>query len=351
MNSKAYPVLDHLVAMTDDTGMIQHATHDVPNRATGYCTDDIARALIVAVNASRQHATEAIGTRLVTTYLSYLHDAQMDNGWFHNFMGYDRTWQDERGTPDSFGRALWGLGYCMRYAPRESWRSIAARAIMRSLPWVGGLDHLRSQAYAAMGLVHVSEAAPADREAVRPALVAAVGAIADAFERESGPDWLWCEPMLTYDNARLPEALLRTGQLCNDARLRKLGVAMYDFYAGVVIENGLFVPVGNAGWYPRGGVKARYGQQPIEAAGLIDAAQAAHAVTGDVRYLRHAEIAFDWFFGANTAQATLVTNGGCSDGIDAAGPNANMGAESTLAYLHSAMAIVKPSAARLQIVR
>jgi hypothetical protein len=351
MNATSYPILDHLVAMTDDTGMIQHATHDIPNRATGYCTDDIARALIVAVGASRKSATESIGKRLVTTYLSYLHDSQMPDGWFHNFMGYDRTWQDRRGTADSFGRALWGLGYCMRFAPRESWRSIAGRLFAAALPRVAELDHLRSRAYSALGIVHALEAPEADRTALRAALAAAVRPLADAFTREASSDWEWCEPVMTYDNARLPEALIRAGQALGEMRLTRAGLRMLSFYSGVVIEGDMFVPVGNDGWFPRGGVKARYGQQPIEAAGMIDASLAAEAVTGDPAHLRDAQTAFQWFFGANTAGATLVSHGGCYDGIDPQGPNPNMGAESTLAYLQSAMAIAKPSAARLQIVR
>jgi hypothetical protein len=344
-------MLDHLVAMTDDTGLIQHATHDIPNRATGYCTDDIARALIVAVTASRRTASEATGKRLVTTYLAYLHDSQTPDGWFHNFMGYDRTWQDHRGTADSFGRALWGLGHCMRFAPRDSWRSIAARLFQAALPRVGELEHLRSRAYAALGIAHALEAPESDRLVLRAALAAAVRPIADAFRRVASPDWDWCEPFLTYDNARLPEALLRAGQLLDDVALTNAGLRMLAFYARVVIEDGTFVPVGNNGWFPRGGRKARFGQQPIEAAGMIDASLAAHAVSDDPAHLRNAETAFDWFFGANTAGVSLVSNGGCCDGIDPQGPNPNMGAESTLAYLQSAMAIVRPSAARLQIVR
>src|SRR5450755_1108069 len=181
MNVTSYPMLDHLVAMTDDTGMIQHATHDIPNRATGYCTDDIARALIVAVTASRKSATESIGKRLVSTYLSYLHDSQMPDSWFHNFMGYDRTWQDHRGTADSFGRAMWGLGYCMRFAPRDSWRSLAGRLFSAALPRVSELEHLRPRAYCALGIVHALEAPESDRLVLCALLADAVRPIAAAF--------------------------------------------------------------------------------------------------------------------------------------------------------------------------
>jgi hypothetical protein len=280
-----------------------------------------------------------------------LHDSQTPDGWFHNFMGYDRTWQDHRGTADSFGRAVWGLGYCMRFAPRDSWRRIAGRVFGAALPRVEELEHLRSRAYAALGIVHALEAPETDRFVLRRALAAAVRPIADAFAGTATPEWEWCEPFLTYDNARLTEALIRAGQVLGDGALTDAGLRMLAFYTRVVIENDTFIPVGNNGWYPRGGTKARYGQQPIEAAGMIDASLAAHTATGDPAYLRNAQIAFDWFFGVNTAGAMLVANGGCCDGIDPQGPNPNMGAESTLAYLQSAMAMVRPSAARLQIVR
>jgi hypothetical protein len=202
-----------------------------------------------------------------------------------------------------------------------------------------------------LGIIHALESADGDRNVLRAALSAALAPIAAGFAEHAASDWVWCEPVMTYDNARLTEALIRGGQALNAHNLVEIGVRMLRFYTEVVIVNGTFAPIGNEGWYPRGGVKARYGQQPIEAAGMIDASLAARTVTGDAGHLRNAEIAFEWFFGANSAGATLVSNGGCCDGIDPSGINPNMGAESTLAYLQGAMAIAKPSAARLQIVR
>jgi hypothetical protein len=201
-----------------------------------------------------------------------------------------------------------------------------------------------------LGLVCALDAPDADgKPAMRAALAAALEPIASDFSRLASPDWVWCEPTLTYDNARLPEALIRGGVALGDERFTDIGLRMLAFYATVVIEDGTFVPVGNDGWYPRGGTKARYGQQPIEAAGMVDASLAARMVSADSAHVRNAEIAFDWFFGGNTAAATLVVNGGCCDGIDPTGPNPNMGAESTLAYLQSALALAKPSSARLQL--
>jgi hypothetical protein len=332
------PVLDHLVAMTDDVGMFQHARFDIPNRSFGYCTDDVARALIVAIEASRDGATEAVASKLVSTYLAFLFDAQLPDGWFHNFMGYDRRWQDHRGTHDSFGRAVWALGHCVARAPRDAWRRVAREQLEAALPHIAQLDHLRSRAYAALGLAAVLRTEPGDTR-IAAALRTAVAPIADAYRATSGPDWHWCENTMTYDNARLCEALIRAGGVLGDRALVHDGLEMLNFLAGIVIEDGMFVPIGNDGWYPRGGERARFGQQPLEAAAMVAASLAAYEATGEERYRSIAGIAGDWFFGRNTRGFLMVTNGGCRDGIDPSGVSPNMGAESTLAFIMSAFAL------------
>jgi hypothetical protein len=344
------PVLDHLVAMTDDVGMFQHARFEIPNRSFGYCTDDVARALIVAVEATRDRATEDIGAKLVNTYLAFLFDAQLPDGWFHNFMGYDRRWQDHRGTDDSFGRAVWGLGHCVARAPRDAWRRVAREQLDAALPHVAGLPYLRSSAYCVLGLAAVVTALPGDVR-VGEALRAAVAPIVEAFRTESAPNWRWCETVMTYDNGRLCEALIRAGLALNDHALLRDGLDMLDFYASITVERGIFVPIGNAGWFERGGTRARFGQQPLEAAAMVSAALAAHAATGDARYRSLAEIAGDWYFGRNTHQFLMVTNGGCRDGIDVSGVSPNMGAESTLAYLMSAIALAESRQQLMRVAR
>jgi len=359
MRTYRRPALDHLLAMTDDVGLLQHATLDVPNRSCGYCTDDVGRALIVACDAAARRGTEADGARLVTTYLAYLHDAQLPDGSFHDFMGYDRRWQDDAGTPDSVGRAVWGLGYAERHAPRATWRAVAGRMRARALASIGTMTYVRSRAYAALGLVHALAARPADDFAVRAVLDASLATIADAYDAHAAPGWQWCEDLMTYDNARLCEALLRGGAALGDARYVDTGLAMLEFYTSVVIETGapagsqraLFVPVGNDGWYPRGGVKARYGQQPLEAAAMVGAAFAALDVTGDERWRGVAETAHAWFLGDNTLGAKVATESGCRDGLDVMGVNGNMGAESTVCYLMSATALANRSTASLHAVR
>ncbi|HEV2644597.1 MAG TPA: hypothetical protein VGT98_17925, partial [Candidatus Elarobacter sp.] len=306
--------------------------------------------LIVACDAAGRRDTKADGARLVTTYLAYLHDAQLPNGAFHNFMGYDRRWQDHAGTPDSVGRAIWGLGYAERYAPRDTWRAVAGRMRAHALAAIPLMAYVRSRAYAALGLVHALATRPADEFAVRAALDASLAMIADGYDAQAAPDWQWCEDTLTYDNARMPEALVRGGAALGNARYVETGLAMLEFYASVVIEDphtarAMFVPVGSDGWYPRGGVKAPYGQQPLEAAAMVDAAFAALDITGDERWRRTAEIAHAWFFGNNTKHAPVATDAGCGDGLDESGVNPNMGAESTVCYLMSAIALANRSTA------
>ncbi len=348
---RRYPVLDHLVTLTDDVGVIQHAVHDVPARSTGYCTDDVSRALIVALAASADAEQHETAIRLAERYLAFLYDAQLPDGRFHNFMGYDRRWLDIVGTQDSFGRALWAAGFGMRYAPRDSWRRVCEIIFERALGIVATLEHVRSRAYAILGMVHARIAGGADEATLSHAIRCEAEALAQAFEENADADWRWFEPILTYDNARLPEALLRAGALLEEERFVRIGLDALHFYENVTVDDRIFVPIGNQGWYPRGGTRARFGQQPLEAAAMVDAALCAADISRDPHYDALAELAGDWYFGRNSFGALLVTNGGCRDGIDDHGISANMGAESTLAYLLSATALAEPRARKLRIAR
>ncbi|GAC1309973.1 MAG: glycosyl transferase [Vulcanimicrobiaceae bacterium] len=345
------PSLDHLRALSDDVGIAQHAIHDIPNRQEGYCTDDVARAFMVAIGACshERHRDDALA--LVRVYLAFMCDAQMEDGRYHNFMSYARTWLDDVGTPDSNGRAIWAMGYGMRFAPRDAWRSICAARVDRALPHVAGLAFVRSRAYAALGLAHAYEASGRNHPAIATTLREIGHDLVERHRRVADAGWRWFENELTYDNARLPEALLRIGTVLMDRSFVDLGLSTLDFYESVTIEDGAFVPIGNAGWYVRGGRRARYAQQPLEAAALVDAALAAEAVTGEKRYRRLAECGLEWFYGRNSRSAVMATGGACCDGLEEVGVNRNMGAESTLAYLSSALALAQPGAELLRIAR
>lgn len=350
---RALPTLEHLIALSDDTGVIQHAVEDVPNRSTGYCTDDVARAYMVALARFNLDPHNVAAKRLASTYLSFLHDAQLEDGRFHNFMSYDRAWLDAVGTHDSVGRALWSLGYGMRYAARPGWRTLSKRLLDRGLNAVDWLGHARSQAYAILGLTHAAACEVPDEDALayRSALRRLAGELAQRYRQTHDADWEWFEDAMTYDNARLCEAVLRAGLTLGDDELIAIGLRTFAFYERITLEHGVYVPIGNDGWYPRGGTRARYGQQPLEAAALIDAALAAYDATGDPVFRATANAGLEWFWGRNTAGAVLVRAGGCSDGIDAFGVNANMGAESTLAFLAGSYALAARREAALSVAR
>lgn len=345
----ALPSLAHLITLSDDVGVIQHAIENVPNRATGYCTDDVARALIVTMERLQLFPSDADAGRLASIYVSYLAQAQRDDGRFRNFMSYDRRWLDELGTQDSNGRALWGLGYALRHAPDARWRRVAHRLFRRALHALEWLDYPISESYAMLGLAHAVAATG------HPAYASALRALGDrSLERlaaESDDAWTWFAPVMTYDVARQPDALLRAGLALEEARFVDGGLLALEFYERVAFERGVFVPIGNRGWYPRGGERARYDQQPLEAAAMLDAAQTALDATGDRRHHDAVRAARAWFQGENSEGIVMEHDGGCYDGLGKGCANRNMGAESTLALLSCAYAFALRQKSNVAVAR
>lgn len=331
------PPLDHLVVLSDNTGIIQHATETVPDRPTGYCTDDVARAFMVVLARLRLAPRDEVAMRLASTYLSFLQGAQLGDGRFHNFMSYERTWLDDVGTQDSCGRAMWALGYGIRHAPTEPWRRVCRNLFDKGLQAIESFEYLHPRAYTMLGLAHSYLASH------EPPYAAAFRYLADAlvaaYGNERSEDWPWYSQEMTYDCARLPEALIRAGFVLGDRHYADVGAVTLAFYERVTLATGTFVPIGNDGWYPRGGKRAIYAQQPLEAYAMIDAELAAYDATGDAGHLANAEIALAWYYGKNTRGATMAQGGGCYDGLDEHSVNHNMGAESTLALLAGAYAL------------
>lgn len=345
----AIPPLDHLATLSDDVGVIQHALESVPNRSTGYCTDDVARALIVVIARMRLAPKDPRADRLATIYLSYLADAQLPDGRFRNFMSYGRRWLDEVGTRDSNGRAIWSLGYAMHHASDGRRRRVAKRLFEKALGALDWLEYALSEAYAMLGLAHAQAASP------RPAYAAALRHLGTrSLERlaaNSDAAWTWFSDAMTYDVARKPEALIRAGLAVEQQAFVEGGMLALDFYERVVFENGLFVPIGNAGWYVRGAARARYDQQPLEAAAMVDAELAALDATGDVARRKGAHAAMAWYEGRNSEGIVMAHDGGCYDGLGAGTVNRNMGAESTLALLSAAYTLALRQRSRIAIAR
>ena len=329
--------LDHLRRLTDRTGILQHATFNVPDLRQGYCTDDNARALIVVALAEKVLPADTTIGRLRGTYLAYLQYALVEEtGRFRNFLPYDRHWVEEMGSEDSQGRALWGLGVTIRESTDPGQLGLATSLFNQAVAGAEHLTHLRSQAMSLLGIEAYLERFTGDSEAKRLREYLAERLL-HAFSTHATAAWPWPEDIVTYDNGKIPHALLLAAHSMERDDMLKVGLRALDWLVGLQTENSCFVPVGSNGWYVRGGDRARFDQQPLEAHSMIDACIAANAVTGDEKWVEAAMLAFQWFLGQNDLRAFLcdLRGGGCYDGLQPDGVNSNQGAESTLAWLLS----------------
>jgi hypothetical protein len=325
------PKLDHLAHLTDDTGLLQHARHCVPDRTHGYCTDDNARALVVAAkyyDLLRDPQAE----RLLSIYLAFLNHAQRPDGQFHNYMSYDRRFLDRVGSSDCYGRALWGLGYAT-YRAMAPYFGVAKEMFEKALPHLGGLN-LRGRSYSLLGLYYYLQRFP-EAEDILVRITELADAHIAAYSNEATDDWPWFEQVIAYDSAVIPQSLFVAYAATNKEPYRRLAQKGLDFVLGLCLRDDHFSLVGNEGWHRRGGHRATFDQQPIDACGLVEACKVAFRLTGDRRYLRYMRMAFDWFLGVNDIGQPLYNfkSGGCADGIAAEGVNQNQGAESTVCCL------------------
>ncbi len=333
--------LGHVSALTDDTGMVQHAIFTVPNRAEGYTTDDNARALILMVQL--QAANRELGESAAPNpdwafrYLAFLqHAFHAEKKRFRNFLGYDRVWVASQGSEDAHGRALWALGTLLASSEDHGLRGAAGRLFEISLPAAVEFHSPRAGAYTMLGVQEYLNSYPGDRDAQKIRSVLSLRLLA-MYESIRTRDWKWFENVLAYGNARLPQALLVVGEATADDRLISTGLEALAWLMETQHGNGggHFVPIGSQGFYPQGGEKARFDQQPIEAAGAVSACLQAYRITGDGGWRARAWSAFNWFLGDNDLQISLYdcSTGGCRDGLHPDRANENQGAESTLSFL------------------
>lgn len=342
------PRLEHLRRMTDDTGLIQHAIGPVPNRKLGYTTDDNARALLVALLAWQQGDQ---GARILAdTYLAFLAYAQEPDGSFHNLFAYDRRPLEEEPSEDCQGRALWALAAAARAWGGTPAGTVAIRLFDQGLDAFARPAYPRGQAQLILAGATLldPEGGPSLTDApltlpenllqrVRSALILAATDLVLRYRHESGQGWYWFEPVMTYDCALLPAALFWAYRVTGSGEYLQVARESLEFFAGATVRNGTFWPVGNRGWYPRGGQPAEFDQQPLEAAALAVAAVAAQRATGQKGWRELGLIADHWFLGRNALGVPLYDprTGGCRDGLSPDGVNENQGAESTLAFLLS----------------
>jgi glycosyltransferase involved in cell wall biosynthesis len=331
-------ILDHLYHMTDDTGMFQHAIYSVPNYNEGYTVDDNARALLVSILMEELGYTEP--SELASRYLAFVWYAfNPDKGRFRNFMNYQRSWLEEIGSEDSHGRTLLALGTVLGRSNTPVLQSMAGQLFERALPSILETEHPRAWAFALMGIHEYLRRFAGDRMAnqVRKELADRLMALYQSHRTEG---WYWYEDELTYCNAILPHALLISGKWIPDSKLTDTGLESLRWLVDLQHSDGEdrhFVPIGSTGFYPKGGERARFDQQPVEAQTTISACLEAYRITNDASWRKEADLAFEWFLGRNDLGLSLYdpTSGGCRDGLRPDRANENQGAESTLAYLQS----------------
>jgi hypothetical protein len=269
--------------------------------------------------------------------LSFLeHAFDPAKGRFRNFLGYDRQWNEPVGSEDCHGRSLWSLGTVLGRSEDQGLRCAAGRLFEFSLPAALEFTSPRAWAYTLLGIQEYLNSYPGDRDAQKIRSVLS-RRLLEMYEAIRSPDWKWFENVLAYGNARLPQAMLIVGSACSDDRMVLDGLGALDWLMKTqhCEANHHFVPIGSQGFYRQGGEKARFDQQPIEAAGAVSACLEAYRVTGDGRWRSHAWSAFNWFLGGNDLQVPLYDcdTGGCRDGLHPDRANQNQGAESTLSFL------------------
>lgn len=327
--------IGHFLSMCDDVGLFQHAVHSVPDRAHGYCVDDNARALLLACalnNPGEQPLSEVLTARFAAFVQ---HAWNPDTGQFRNFMGFNRTWLEDRGSEDSHGRTLWALGEAARTDASPARRQWAAALFAQALSIAESFRSPRAWAFMLLGLDAYCAVAPDDLRAreVRHSLADRLMSCLASVET---PDWVWFEEGLAYDNARLPQALMLTGMATQtpqylDAGLRSLRWLMTQQTTAA----GQFRPVGTAGFGEHRQHPRAFDQQPVEATATIAACLTAWRADGDAEWKAMATRAFAWFLGSNDLSVALVDplTGSCRDGLHPDRANENRGGESVVCYL------------------
>jgi glycosyltransferase involved in cell wall biosynthesis len=335
---------DHLITLVDDVGIVQHADGVVPDLVSGYCVDDVARLVVVAIGLQRELGEAAYG-RMLTRGVAFLrHAHEPGRLGLRNLMAYDRTWLDEPHCGDHVGRAVWALGEVVAAQPDGALARPARRLLAELAPALAGAASPRNLAFTVLGLTRPEpEELPEPLSGLLRELADRLAAVYAAGRRE---DWRWFEDSLTYDNARLPQALIAAGHRLGDAGMLACGLEALDWYAGQCALHTPVVRLVGNGWRRRdqaaGGPDRDEGdEQPLDAAALAEAYVEALAATGRRQHGRLAVRAFEWFLGRNRFGLPVYdyATGGCHDGLGATGLNDNEGAESTLAYLQALLAL------------
>jgi len=333
--------LDHLYAITDHSAVVQHATFSVPAKREGYAVDDNARALVVAVKALALWPDERL-SELQRKLLAFILLMQAKEGQFHNLMDFSQRIIDEPSVGDHLGRAIWSTGVVINSSLPSGMKNSARQIFDRALPWGRATRSLRTKAYTCLGLAERLKAEPADQNLILNLTLVASDLIQE-YVRYATENWNWFENVLTYDNARLSQALFVAYEALGVKTYLDTAEKSLRFLLRATTRDETHVPIGNDGWYPKGGTSALYDQQPVDAGAMIETTALAYKITGNTIYEKGLRQSLGWFFGLNTKSVVVydASTGACHDGITPAGLNENQGAEATISFLLGASAAIE----------
>jgi glycosyltransferase involved in cell wall biosynthesis len=336
----------HVRTMTDDTGILQHAKYSLPNRHEGYCLDDNTRAMIAVLMGRKRHAS-AWMDHAAGTYLSFIYHCQREDGQFRNFMGYDRQFLESVGSEDSFGRAVWAVGYALTNPVNGGFQSLAKEIFWRALPHISELKSLRAIAFSILGISSYLKKNASDENMLN-LLHQLRSKLCEAYHASADGEWQWFEDYMTYCNGILPLALFHSLEHLPDENVQEIAVNATGFLEKTTMSAGYCRPVGCHSFYKKGGQCAEYDQQAVDVLANVLLFLQAYKVTGQEPYFEKALLCNAWFFGKNDLRLSLYDpeTGGCGDGLTETGVNQNQGAESTLAYVLCSLAVESAIARR-----
>ncbi len=333
--------LAHINCLTNNTGIIQHATFGIPNLKEGYCLDDNSKALLMVLMAYRQKK-DLRALELLPIYLSYIHYMQNADGTFKNFLSFNRNYLDEVGSEDSFGKTIWALGYLLANPPNDAYYQTGRLVFFNASPNFEKLKSIRSIANTMIGISYYLKSNPSD-DSMTERLRNLAQNLIKHYEENETSDWKWFESLLAYDNGILPLALLHSAEILNDDKITEIALESMNFLTKHTLKDNYLSIIGNEKWYKKEGERSVFAQQPIDAGAMVLMYNQAFIVTKDKDYLTKLYTSFLWFLGENDLRMSLYDyeTEGCCDGFESYGVNRNQGAESSLAYLISHLTVLQ----------
>lgn len=342
----SYPIIkmDHQKAMTTEMGMIQFCKVSKPDLDSGYTLDDNARALIT-ICKHYQLSGDQSDISYMKTYINFIERCQMSNGTFINYIDKNNIVEERNSNEnldDSNGRAIWSLGYFLTIRGASIPYELTHKAnlcINAFMNCVESMNSPRAIGFIIKGLYHLYSVRPNVEIKIKITFLS--NKLEAIYADTSSENWNWYEDKLTYANSILPEALLLSFLVTGEQRRKKIAVESMEFLISKMFVDGQFKIISNNGWYEKGAVPHKYGEQPIEASYMMHALDVFYRSSGNLEYKKYLKKAFNWFLGDNHLNHIMYNpiTGGCYDGLEKENVNLNQGAESTLCYLSARLLI------------